>query len=335
MQYHRRKYILNAPQWVARWVLCVVLLCGIARAATAQPAPSVEQLVDQATQAGVDTDLVQQVVDQAERAGLDEPQTAQLLDPAVRLAQDELPAEGVLRKALEGLAKGVPPPRVQPVLEQMQAHTEQAGTLVRDWAEQPAAREMMGGEDGSALDERARGQLVRSAAQARSQDVPAEVVQELLETLPDGTGRRPISPDEVAVALQVLPEFVSDGASPQATIQLLTSALDAEYGPSNMRQLPTAMRVGQEQSRRPVDAVIHDATQAIAQGTPAADVLNRLFDGGPPGGGPPGDVEGPLENGPPGQGKPPDTPPGRGDDGPPGNSDDPPGNGQGDRGGGG
>lgn len=300
----------------------MALLLGPVVGAGAQPA-AVDQLVAEGAQAGVNRALMEQVVRRAEQAGYTADQTAQLLRPAVGLAQERLPADGVLQKALEGLAKRVPPPRIQPVLQRIQTSTQQAGTLVSMWVQRSDVQAMMGNGGASPLDEAARGQLVRSVAQARMQNVPPDVAQQLLEALPARTQRRPIPPSDVAAAMQVLPELMGNGASPQTTIELLTSAVDAGYGPTNVRQLPTAVQAARQQSQRPMDVLVRNASRAIAQGTPAADVLSRLFDGGFPGG-PPGDVGPPGSV--PGQGKPPDTPPGQGK-GPPNQGGGPPGQG--------
>ena len=330
MQYQPTGTMMTLSAWLKRVGSgLVLLLVGPVLGAAAQPAPSVDQLMTAGRQAGVDLALMEQVVQRSERAGYTPDQTAQLLRPAVGLAQEQLPAAGVLQKALEGLAKQVPPPRIQPVLQRMHASTQQAGTLIGAWTQRPAVRAMMGRDHASALDPAARDQLIRSATQAQMQDVPAAVMQQLLDALPAQTKRRPVPPGEVAATMQVLPELMSHGASPQTTVELLTHVVDAGYGPSSVRQLPTAVQAARQQNQRPMEVLMRNAARAIAQGTPAADVLGRLFDGGVPGG-PPGEVGGPPPNVP-GQGKPPNTPPGNGPpgqgDGPPGQGGDPPGQG--------
>jgi len=101
----------------------------------------------------------------------------------------------------------------------------------------------------------------------------------------------PVPPGEVAATMQVLPELMSNGASPQTTVELLAHVVDVGYGPSSVRQLPTAVQAARQQNQRPMAVLMRNAARAIAQGTPAADVLGRLFDGGVPGG-PPGEVGG-------------------------------------------
>jgi len=120
-----------------------------------------------------------------------------------------------------------------------------------------------------------------------------------------------------------LPDLPGGGTTPETARQLLTSALNAGYSPESLRQLPSALKSAHRKSQRPVDVLADGATQAIAQGTPAAKVLANLFQGGMPGGGPPTGVGNAPQGDGPGTGKPPDT-------GPPSNTgppDDPPGGG--------
>ena len=85
--------------------------------------------------------------------------------------------------------------------------------------------------------------------------------------------RRPVSPAEVAAAVNVLPDLPGNGASPEPAQQLLTSALNAGYSPESLRQLPSALQSAHQKSERPVDVLANGAAQAITQGTPAAQVL--------------------------------------------------------------
>jgi len=90
---------------------------------------------------------------------------------------------------------------------------------------------------------------------------------------------------------------------------LLTAALNAGYDPESLRQLPSALQSARRKSKQPVDVLAEGAAQAMTRGTPAATVLQSLFRGAVPGGGPPAGIG----RGPPGNrsgtGKPPDTGP--------------------------
>ena len=310
--------------WLKVLLLLAVFAVGGGPGAAVGQDADVQALLDRGREAGADIEQMRTVVERARRAGLDAETTASLLRPAVTLAEQDLPTGPLLSKTLEGMAKQVPPARVQPVLQQYRTHTEQAGQLVTQWAQRSEVRQLLGdAEDASGADGQAKAhtRLITTIAEAQQQDLPIKNIEGFLDDLPANVERRPVAPAEVAAAVSVLPDLPGNGASPEPAQQLLTSALDAGYSPESLRQLPSALQRAHQKSKRPVDVLANGAAQAIARGTPAAQVLQSLFQGGLPGGGPPAGT-GPPGNTP-GTGKPPDT-------GPPddaGPSDGPPGGG--------
>lgn len=313
---------MRMPQELWSWfgvLAFLVLGMGGGHAAVAQNA-DVQALLEQGREAGADGEQMKVVVERARRAGLNADVTASLLRPAVELAEQDLPAAPLLSKTLEGLAKQVPPARMQRVLQQYRTYTETAGRLVTEWTQRSEVQQLLreaDGEPGTDAQRKARDRMVTAVAKARQQDVPVEEVEAFLNDLPTGLERRSVSLDEVAAAVNVLPDLPASGASPEASRQLLIAALDAGYSPEALRRLPSALQTARRKSKQPVDALARGTARAIAQGTPATEVLQGLFQGSFPGGGPPAGVgEGPPGNGP-GTGKPPD--PGPPDDkGPPG-----------------
>lgn len=311
--------------WLQAALVLAVVVAGHAPVAVGQET-DVQALLDQGRAAGANAEQLSAVAERARRAGLGPEATASLLRPTVELAERDLPASHLLSKTLEGLAKNVSPARMQPVLQQYRSHTERAGQLVTQWTGQPEVQELLG-RDGNASGENASGgaydPLITAAAEAQQQDIPAENVEAFLKNLPANVERRPVSLTEVSAAVDVLPDLPGNGASAESARQLLTSAIDAGYSPESLRQLPSALQSARQKSDQPVDALAEGTAQAIARGTPAAQVLRSLFQGSFPGGGPPAGVgNGPPGNTP-GSGKPPDP-------GPPENTgppDDPPGGG--------
>ncbi len=299
----------------------------------------VQAVLDQGAAAGADVEQMRAVAERARQAGLSEGTAASLLEPAVALAEQDLPTDPLLSKTLEGLAKQVPPSRMQPVLQQYRTRTEQAGAFVTQWTQRNEVRRLLGAED-AASDEAApraneRASLVAAVAEARQQGGTAKHIESFLAGLPNRVERRPVPVSDVAVAVNVLPDLPDNGAPPEAATQLVTAALDAGYSPESLRQLPSALRSARQNSNRPVDALAQGTAQAITRGAPAASVLRSLFQGAFPGGGPPSGVgNGPPGNGSPGNGSPgdgpgnppgtgpPDNPPDNppGGNGPPGNS---------------
>jgi hypothetical protein len=252
------------------------------------------------------------VAERARRVGLGTDATASLLRPAVALAEQDLPTGSLLSKTLEGLAKQVPVTRMQPVLQQYRTHTEQAGQLVAQWTRRSEVRQLLGAteKDPDAGPQKAeRTRLVTAVTEAQQQDVPAKNIEAFLAGLPEGVERRPVSPNQVATAVNVLPDLPGNEASLETSRQLLTAALNAGYDPESLRQLPSALQNARRKSKQPVDVLAEGAAQAMARETPAATVLQSLFRGAVPGGGPPAGIG----RGPPGNrsgtGKPPDTGP--------------------------
>lgn len=281
-----------------------MLLLAVMLMATAyaQAPPSPDELIERGDAASADRDLLEQVAERAQNANLSPQETAQILEPAVDLAERDLPSTMALRKALEGTAKQVPAGRLQPAIQEVATATEEAGRLVDEWAGRPEVQDLIGETDTdlSAPDSPGRTRLIEGTTQARMQNLPSENIQALLESVPANTERRPISPQDIAAAIEVLPDMAEEGAVPEDVTNMLTSALDAGYHPSEIRQLPTAVEMAGRQAQQPPGVVARGAAQAIAQGTPASDIIDRLFDGDLPGppddrGGPPDDA-GPPDN---------------------------------------
>jgi len=320
----RSSFRMLRVSWSWFGTALVLLVFGLVgpRSAIGQDA-DVQALLERGRNAGADAEQMQMVAQRARRAGLSTEATASLLRPAVALAEQDLPSNSLLSKTLEGLAKRVPPSRMQPVLQQYRTHTEEAGRLVSQWTQQSDVRQLLGASENtpSNAERKARAQLVTAAAEAQQQDIPAKDIEAFLNGLPQGAERRPVSLGQVAAAVGVLPDLPGNGTSPETARTLLTSALNAGYSPESLRQLPSALQSAHQKSKQPVDVLASGAAQAIASGTPAATVLQSLFQGGLPGGGPPAGA-GPPGNTP-GPGKPPDAGP-PDDPGPP---DEPPGGG--------
>lgn len=281
----------------------------------AQSVGELDALVDRAAEAGIERTVVSDLVERARQRGLNPEETAQLVEPAVGLAEEGLPGTPAVEKALEGLAKGVPFSRIHPVVGQLETHTREVGTYVREWARQNDVRAMLsaetdgGGAGDAAAAEQAVSVVTESAAQARMQGAPMESIEGFLSELPARTSRRPIAAAEIANAVQVIPDVPGENGPPQGVGRLLTEALDGGLSAESVRQIPAALEEARRQTGRPVDALASGAAAQMASGTPASQVVQTLFAGGRPGTGPGG---GPPEGLPPGE----DVPPG------PGNPDD-------------
>lgn len=302
-----RLSIRLVPSWIGYALGFALLVLGAPSAVFAQN-PDIQDLITRGRQAGLDTKHIQTVVQRARETGLRTDVTANLLRAAVDLAEQDLPATPLLNKTLEGFSKQVPPDRLQPVVQQFRTYTEQAGQLVSQWRKRPEVRSFTGMSENSASKNKAQTRLISAIAEAQLQDLQIQNIDRFLNELPSTVERRPVPLSDVATAVSVLPDLPGSKRSPEATRRLLTAALEAGYNAESLRQLPAALRSARLASQRPANALVRGAAQAIARGTPAADVLRGLFQGSPPGVGPPAGVG----NGPPGKGPGPGKPPGQG-----------------------
>lgn len=304
-----------------------LLLLLVALPTTAWGQSPVPSLIEQGRAAGADAELLRTVADRAEAAGFSDRATADLLRPAVSLAERDLPASPLLTKTLEGLAKQVPAGRMSPVLQRLQTHTQEAGALVSSWVRQEGTQDLLGRSGPPPKAERDR--LITTIAQARQQDLPPAALEQFLTQLPGAVERRPVALSEVATAVSAMPDLPGARDNPALARELLAAALNAGYDTESLRQLPAALEQARRTNSQPATAIAKGAARAIAQGTPAANVLRTLFQGTVPGVGPAAGAGNGPPGTPPGQGKPPGKegrPPGAGAPDDPGNSPtDPPG----------
>lgn len=312
-----------ARPWLSVALGLALLALALPTSAWAQPA--VQSLIEQGQTAGADAELMRTVASRAQNAGFSAQATADLLRPAVRLAEQDLPATPLLNKTLEGLAKQVPAARMSPVLQQLQAHTQEAGALVSSWVSRRGTQSLLGQSGPPPQAERRP--LITTIAEARQQNLPLPAVEQFLNQLPDAVQRRPVSLSAITTAVGTIPDLPGARENPALAQELLGAALNAGYDAESLRQLPAALERARRTSQRPTTAIARGATQAIAQGTPASTVLRSLFQGSVPGKGPPSGVGPDASGGPPGQGKPPGSgrPPGAGPPDDPGSGppDDP------------
>jgi len=315
--------LIRMPRRSGLWLgtaLALVLLGTSSPHTAAGQAAEVQTLLERGRAAGVDAGQMQLIAKRARRVGLSPKATASLLRPTIALAEQDLPTAPLLSKTLEGLAKRVPAARMTPVLREYRTHTERAGKFVRQWTRRSDVQKLLGSSETSSGSSTFPTQLVMAVAEAQQQDLPAKDIRTFLNGLPSDVKNHPVSTDQVAAAVGVLPDLSGNGSPAGAARELMTSALSAGYSPESLRQLPSALQSAHQKSKRPVGTLASGAAQTIARGTPAATVLQSLFQGRLPGGAPPSRT-GPSGSAP-GPGKtPPADPPGKG---PP---DDPPGSG--------
>ena len=207
-----------------------------------------------------------QTVTPPERAALVQAQTsrggrAEDVDALIRVADEAaakgLPSAPVVNKIREGIAKGVPPARINPVVQQMVEHLQTADGIVREGPTPAAAAE--------------RAAAVTLLAEALGAGVtPAEVRDLRRQAQPAGVA--PLSADAVASAARGL-GFIKDARLPVTD----GSAVIAEASRRGFRG-SDLLDLGREVKRRERDyqagtVTLRGLRDQIARG----DRLERLF----------------------------------------------------------
>jgi len=186
---------------------------------------------------------------------------AEDVDALIRVADAAagkgLPSAPVVNKIREGLAKGVPPARINPVVQQMVEHLQTADDIVREGPAPAAAAE--------------RAAAVTLLAEALGAGVsPAEVRDLRRQAQP--AGQAPMPADAMASAARGL-AFIKDARLPVAD----GSAVLAEAARRGFRG-DDLLDLGREIKRREADyqagrVTLRGLRDAIARG----DRLERLF----------------------------------------------------------
>lgn len=273
------------------WLLALFLLC-LPGAGVGQ---SLEELVQRASDAGIEQNRILELQERALERGITEEQLTELLEPAVALAEQNLPSEMIFQKAMEGIAKGVSSGQMMPVLQDIRHGTESVVPVVNEWIEREDVGQMIGRSEERFDRDKLREEMMKASAKAVSQQVDLELVQDLLNMLSE-QGVIPSSrPSSILAAISIMPDIPSIHERPDAAKGVLVRAVQGGFTAAEMQRLPGAMNMAQRRSQLPAAAVIEGVSQQMRGGVPAADILQNLFNGNV-GGGPPGNIPPGLEN---------------------------------------
>jgi hypothetical protein len=244
---------------------------------------------------GIDQERIDELQSRALNRGYSEEQFAMILEPALQMAGQNLPAELLLQKAMEGVAKGVPAQQMVPVLQNIQRGTEAMVPVISQWVERDEVSQMLDHSEERFDRDQLRQEMLKVSSKAVSQQVGPELVEDILNTLTDLGVIQNSRPSSVIAAVGVMPDIPSIGEQPDIAKGVLVRAVQSGFSASEMQRLPGAMNMAQRRSQLPAAAVIEGVSQQMQGGIPASEILQNLFNGNI-GGGPPGNVPRGLEN---------------------------------------
>lgn len=283
----------NTNNILSRLVFLALLcsLLAIPIGLSAQDA-SLSQLLERATASGIDQEQLNELQQRAEARGLSEQNLAGILEPAVQLAEENLPSEMILQKALEGLSKGIPANRMQPLLQRMNQATRQAAPLVESWVQRPDVQQMVNSRGGGMSNQQFRSEMIKATMRGLQKNIPAGEMEALLNEMSQQDISANMGATNAVAAVGVFSELPTTAEQPEVSRAFVMRSIKGGFNATELQRLPAAMQVAQQRSQLPAASVIEGVAEQMSGGIPAKQILQNLFNGniggGPPGGTPPG-----------------------------------------------
>jgi hypothetical protein len=262
--------------WCASLLLFILAMQpGIAQDAKVSE-DSLQHVVERAANAGMSAEKLQTLVDRSRSAGLSNRQIAELINPAAELSEQDLPGKIIIQKAFEGLAKGIPPNRIHPVILDLKVRIQEAEKVVDPWMKNNGNDEQENYITKNGNERSVRLLLIEATANALSADANEKQITGLLGNLGQATDAITLHPRTLATAIQILPDLITTEQDPDLSYQLLTNAVNAGFTATDLNQLPQAMMLAKQNSRLPAKAVASGFTRQIENGLTASQIIQNL-----------------------------------------------------------
>lgn len=262
---------------------CVLMLCTIYSLSGVEASPQslsldekLDKVVQRAEKAGIEADQLQMLINRAEQKGLSEKQIAALIRPAAELAEQNLPGEIIIQKAFEGLAKSIPPTRIEPVLMNFKSRIQQAEQVVDPWMKRNNTDQEENYITERGNQRSVKNLLIESVAVALSANTSEQQITGLLDHLIANTQKTTLPPQSLATAIQILPDLITTDKDPTLSYKLLNNAVNAGFTASDLNQLPQAMKLARQNSRLPVQAVANRFNRQLESGLTASQIIQNL-----------------------------------------------------------
>jgi hypothetical protein len=267
--------------------------------AAAQTLPEVKE---QARAAGIDQSLIAELEERAGARGISEDALAGIVGQAVAMAGQNLPYEMIFDKAFEGISKGVPAGRLQPVLTSIAESSAQSAEIVDRWIDRPGVEQMLA-RSGERMDRQTfRNEMIKAGSKGLMQNFDRQVLEQTLESVVSESVLERSRPSGIISAVNILSDLPEAAEQPADAARIVLRALEGGFDASELQKLPGAMNMAQRRSQLPAQAVAQGLSRQLQGGLPASQILQNLFNG-EIGGGPPGNVPPGLDGERPGRGQ--------------------------------
>ncbi|MDX1586126.1 MAG: hypothetical protein R3222_05260 [Balneolaceae bacterium] len=259
----------------------VLLLFAVVSNAFGQQQASLEELINKATQAGLNEQVVNTLVERAENSNFSQAELSQIIQSAISMAEENLPAEAALSKALEGISKGASPAQVTSLVGSIQSSSKQASGIVEPWFNNNQAAQKLASEARGMSEEKFRQQVIVEMARGLRENVSPETYASLLsEMTADESLAEQLYPAQVVAAVSMIPELPAEAAQQGKIARgFVLRILKSGLHPSEMRKLPMALAQGQMRGDLPAEAMMASVVDRLGSGIPASQVLQKLMNG--------------------------------------------------------
>lgn len=250
---------------------------------------SLADLIDRAKTAGIEQSQIDNLQNHAELKGISQNDLMTIIRPAVTMAENNLPWDMIFRKASEGMSKEISPQQMLPVLRSIAEHSERSAEIVDPWMDNPEVERMLErpavGMDRNSF----RNEMVKVGTKALSDNFDRSVLEQTLATIAEDGALENIRPSGVLAAISVLSDLPTAAQEPTATAQIVLRALQGGFEAGELQKFAEAMNASHRRNQLPASAIADGLSQQLMGGTPAAQILQNMFNG-KVGGGFPGNV---------------------------------------------
>lgn len=271
----------------------------VTETAAAQTLPEVKE---QARAEGIDQSLIAELEERAGARGISEDALAGIVGQAVAMAGQNLPYEMIFDKAFEGISKGVPAGRMQPVLSSIAQSSAQSAEIVDRWIDRPGVGRMLDRTGERMNRQTFRNEMIKAGSKGLMQNFDRQVLEQTLESAVSGSVLESSRPSGIITAVNILSDLPEAAEHPAEASRIVLRALEGGFNASDLQKLPGAMNMAQRRSQLPAQAVARGLSRQLQGGLPASQILQNLFNG-EIGGGPPGNVPPGLDRDRPGRGQ--------------------------------
>ncbi len=221
---------------------------------------------DRAVAAGVPAEDVSVIVTRGVKQGVDSRSIEGFLDTATRAKEQNLPVRLILDRTEQGLAKGIPPEKIEGVTRQLSGHLAAARPIVNNLENKGLRSANAKGADTA----------TETVARALEKSIPKNEITGIGQKVTDRKGSLALFNQ----AVDTMTTFAGNGMSHEQSARLVNGAIEKGYSERNLEAMERYM-TDQLRKNRPMSEIVSGMNSRMEQG----DMMRDTQMQGRPGGG--------------------------------------------------